>query len=610
VSDLVLARNALARRLRDIAAGAEADSAFERLSAFVGEMHEAVSRTRMQRLETLFAPLPRFVRDLVRDSGKDVTLELQGGDVELDRELIEIIRDPLTHLVRNAIDHGIESGSARIAAGKPSEARLRIEARQAGNQIVVEVSDDGRGIDPDAVASKAVASGAVTAERAKAMSRAARTALIFQPGLSTAEAASDLSGRGVGLDIVRANVERIGGRIEVRSEPGQGTCFALRVPLTLSIMPGLIVETGGQTFAIPRSAIEEIVRGSAVQVEHLGGAAVATVRGRRFPVLTIEQLTRGPAASADSPRFLVLLKTIAGGFFALAVEAVHDHEELVVKPASPAVGATGLYAGTTLSDEGSPILLLDPTGIAAHAGVIAGPTAPEAPAEQTATRRPPALLFTSLCGARRAVPLGAVERIEEVPAGAVHRSAGRLHVTLGTRILPLAGCSTLPASETLKILRLGDGAAELAYAALAVAETAEMPPTWTPPPEPGELAGVALVGGEPTELLDLHWLFASFGTSSGPRVRARCVIAGDGAWAEAFLRPLVESAGYDVTLTAHGGSGPVDLVILVDDDESVPDNLGRVLKLRRTPEPRSKSDESIHCYDRAAILGALAAMGG
>jgi two-component system chemotaxis sensor kinase CheA len=366
VSALAGARDDLARELRKAGLNGPVDAAFERLSTTVGDLRDTISRTRMQRLDQLFAALPRMVRDLAAELGREVVLELEGGDVELDRETIEVIRDPITHIIRNAVDHGIEPPAQRRALGKPAAGTLRIGARQSGNQIVIEASDDGAGIDGDRIAAWAVESGLVSGAEAAALSPAARLDLIFRPGLSTAREVSAISGRGVGMDVVRANIARIGGVAEVQSRPGAGTRVTLRVPLTLTIVPALIVSIGGQRFAIPRSAVDEITAvGPDARIERLATGMRAIVRGRRLPFVDGASVLFGDDADAPGPAdVLVLLRPGGGGTYALAVSACHDHAELVVKPAAPEVTATGLYAGKTLPDSGPPMLLLDPAGIA------------------------------------------------------------------------------------------------------------------------------------------------------------------------------------------------------------------------------------------------------
>ena len=260
VSDMVLARNELARRLRVTETAVEVDGAFERLSGIIAEMRDAVTRTRMQRIENLFVALPRMVRDLSAELNKQVLVDIEGGDVELDREMIEMIRDPLTHIIRNAVDHGIEKPAERLKAGKREIGLLSVCARQSGNQILIDIIDDGKGIDGAKLVQKAVAAGVVEAAEGSRLSPREQLALVFEAGLSTAKEVTAISGRGVGMDVVRSNIERIGGTVEVDSTPGTGTRMTLRVPLTLTIIPALTVSIGSQHFAIPRAAIDEIVR--------------------------------------------------------------------------------------------------------------------------------------------------------------------------------------------------------------------------------------------------------------------------------------------------------------------------------------------------------------
>src|SRR4051794_25129688 len=445
VSDMVLARNELARRLRESASDVPVDGAFERLSSIIAEMRDAITRTRMQRIENLFVALPRMVRDLSADLGKQVLVDIEGGDVELDREMIEMIRDPLTHIVRNAVDHGIEKPADRLKAGKREIGILAVSARQSGNQILIDIHDDGRGIDGKKLVEKAITAGIIDKAAGAQLSPREQLALIFEAGLSTAKQVTSISGRGVGMDVVRSNIERIGGIVEVDSKPGQGTHMILRVPLTLTIIPALTVSIAGQHFAIPRSAIDEIVRanGESVVLEHLGGAGVATIRGRRVPEVSLAKILGIQSGIDEKDRTLIVLRPAGGDVYALSVDRIHDHEELVVKPAAPAVMATGLYAGTTLADDGSPILLFDPAGLAEVGGIKLETHERAARiAENSALAESfsaPVLLFRGLDGARRAIRLAVVDRIEEVPADSIREAAGQLRVQLGEAILPLAG---------------------------------------------------------------------------------------------------------------------------------------------------------------------------
>jgi two-component system chemotaxis sensor kinase CheA len=611
VSDLVLARNELARRIR---AGGDSEmmAAFDRVSVTVADLRDGITRTRMQRIDNLFAPLPRMVRDVCAQTGKQAALEIDGGDVEIDREMLEMIRDPLTHIIRNAIDHGIESPAVRLKAGKNVVGRLSVCARQAGNQILLEVSDDGAGIDGDKLAARAVAAGVLTAERAERLGEAEKHALVFEPGLSTAAAVTGLSGRGVGMDVVRANVERIGGVVEIESRAGKGVLLTLKAPLTLTIIPALTVGAGGQVYAVPRSAIEEIVRvkGGGIRVESVGGAAFATVRGRRLPLVHLrESLGREPCED-PSGQSLVLLRPAGADLYALAVDDIRDHEELVVKPAAPAVMSAGLYAGTTIGDDGRPVLLLDPPGIAARAGLTLqrGRAQAEAPPAPAAEQGPAALLFNTLAGRKRLVPVAAVQRIEDVRAEAVQLSAGRLHVVLGDSLLPLEGCGSAVPDRSIRVLRLGDGHEEIAYGLADVVDILPLPPGLIPAAEPGEVSAVVLVDGEQAELLDLHWLFAR---QSGRRpareaagaARPVCVIPAGDPFMDSILRPLVESAGYTVLACGDPGSESASVVISGEEAGTPAPSGARSVRIHASAEG---PEGSVHRYDREALLAALA----
>ena len=613
VSDMVLARNELARRLRVSATEVAVDGAFERLSAIIAEMRDAITRTRMQRIENLFVALPRMVRDLSAELGKQVLVDIEGGDVELDREMIEMIRDPLTHIIRNAVDHGIETPAERLKSGKREIGLLCVSARQSGNQILIDIQDDGRGIDGKRLVEKAVANGVLDKAEAAQLGPREQLALIFEAGLSTAKQVTAISGRGVGMDVVRSNVERIGGIVEVDSTPGQGTRMTLRVPLTLTIIPALTVSVAGQNFAIPRSAIEEIVRatGESVTLEHLGGAGVATIRGRRVPEVSLAAILGITSDAAEQDRTLIVLRPAGGDVYALSVDRIHDHEELVVKPAAPAVMATGLYAGTTLADDGSPILLFDPAGLAQVGGVKLeaqerAARIAEGPAA-AALKAVPVLLFRGLDGGRRALRLAVVDRIEEVPVEAVRKAAGQLRVQLGDAILPLAGAQPNElGGDRLRLFRLNDGTREIAYAFREVIDFAAIEHDVIHAESAGEVSGVSLIGGEPAELLDAHWLFATHsGSAARPAEALVCRLPGDDPWMQNMLRPIVEAAGYRVI--GDGDEGEADLVIA--SQGAAVDEAARTIWLRAEAEPTGKKDESIYRYDRAGLLMALKSAG-
>lgn len=616
VSDMVLARNDLAHRLRQAGTQPTIDGPFERLTTILSDVRDAITRMRMQRIETLFGALPRLVRDLSSELGKQVMIDLDGGDVELDREMIETIRDPLTHLIRNAIDHGIEAPSARLGSGKREIGLIAIAARQSGNTINIVIADDGRGLDEDRIAAKAIATGLVTAAERASMPRDKILNLIFEPGFSTAETVSTVSGRGVGLDVVRQNLEKVGGSIRVASTPGEGTSFTLHIPLTLSIIAGLTVEVGGHRFAIPQSYVEEIVQASAraLDLTRVGETALITFRGHRVPCLMLAEVLGLEAAEAREPT-LVMLRLASGDLFALAVEGIHGHGDLVVKPLAPAVMKTGLYAGSTLLDDGQPVLLLDVANIAAQANLVSDTRArvlsalEDDSAAATASAADRAMLFTDFAGRRAAVRLELVQRIETVAATAIDRSSTRPRVVIDGMILPLVGLPDAPLAQTkLRLLRLSDGACELLHAVREVEDAVELTEALHPVPEDPLAEAMTLIDGQPVTLIDAHALFARHGEAPQAANRPRCTLP-DGEWARTILAPLVTGAGYEIVPANE--AGPDTVGILFEDVYEAAEALGRplpntVIRLRDQPDAPPAS-ETIYRYDREGLMAALVA---
>ena len=616
MSEMVLARNELARRLRDTGVEPAVEAALERLSHTVAEMRDTVTRTRMQKIDALFSALPRMVRDTAAELGKTVLLSIEGSEVELDREMIEMMRDPLVHIIRNAIDHGIESPAERRAVGKREHGRLVVSARQSGNQIIVEIIDDGRGIDTGRLIAKYAAISGRSERELAGLSDRAKAELVFEPGLSSKDKATSISGRGVGMDVVRANIEQIGGRIELNSTFGKGLAITIHVPLTLSIIPTIVVGVKGQRFALPRQAVEEIVRvrGDAIRVDMLGDTPIATVRERRLPMIALDAML-GLADRAADPVMLAIV-AVAGGSYALAVDEVHDTEELVIKPAPPAVMATGLYAGQTLPDTGRPMLLLDGSGLAAKAGLRFGRAAPEDIVEAAPAGAPAltTLLFIDLDGVRRAVPLDVVDRVEPATASAVRFTAAKLRLTIDGSVVPLAtlagdAAQTLIAARpSISVLRMADGLAEIGYPIAEAMDIVEIAEPMLPAAVAGPIAGLVMVDGEPVELLDVHWLFAHAAdehvASQAPPL---CLFAGGEArWMENFLRPVLEASGYRVASALPAGEAPA-VVLAMEGDEIAVD--APVVRLRAEVAGRGRRD-SIYRYDRSALLAAVAARAG
>lgn len=501
VSDLVLARNELARCLR--AGGGDdvrMDSAFERVSAAIGDVRESIARTRMQPIEKLFATLPRLVRDTASVTGKSVELRIEGSDVEIDREMIEAIRDPLTHIVRNAIDHGIEHDVERRQQKKPGQGQLVVTACQSGNQVSITVADDGRGIDVARLIEKAVAGDVISRAKADSLSHEAATQLIFAPGLSTADTVTDISGRGVGMDVVRANVERLGGAIGIDNRPGIGLSITLRVPLTLSIMNALLVEAGGQGFAIPRASIDEIVsvKSASVRLEDVGGGQIAVVRGR---MLSVVSLARVLDLTDERPSHLAIIELPGGSRYALGVTNMRDHEELVVRPSAPALAALGVFAGQTLPDNGVPVLVLDPVGIGERAGIDGSLRHDQRPEDVLglAPKQGSMLTFEGLDGVVRGVRARLVDHIADAESSDFVGVGDASYLTVDGTLIPVVKDGTIPGDGRVAVLHLVTEGASVAYPVRGVQD---LWPIGSVAPVSDDVAeGFVLVEGRPIELI-------------------------------------------------------------------------------------------------------------
>lgn len=616
VSDMVLARNDLAHRLSQAGNQPTIDGPFERLTTILSDVRDAITRMRMQRIETLFSALPRLIRDLSSELGKQVQLDLEGGDVELDREMIETVRDPLTHLIRNAIDHGIENAAERIAAGKDEIGSISIAARQSGNKISIVVSDDGKGLNEASIVEKAIANGVITASQSESMSRAEIVDLIFEPGLSTAETVSSVSGRGVGLDVVRANLEKVGGDIKVSSTPGMGTLFFMQVPLTLSIIAGVTVTVGSQRFAIPQSYVEEIVHlgSEAIEFTRVGETGLVTFREQRTPCLLLSNVLGVRAEVKETDATLVLLRLASGDLFALAVDSISNICDLVVKPLPRSIMATQLYGGSTLLEDGQPILVLDIPLIAQNHGLVSETRSPvkrkgEETGAAASVKARSAMLFTDFAGRRSAIRLDLVQRIETIEQSAISENSGETRAVLDGTLLPLIGLpERAPPQDRLRLLRLSDGTSDLLYAVREVDDAIDLVDEIKPALGDPLLEGFTLVDGSPIAVLDGHELFARYGEAPTAASKPTCLVP-DTEWARTILAPLVESAGYEVS---HDEAVEHGIAIIIDDEGADPsgtDAAQSVIRLRTHPDPQG-NDETIYRYDREGLMSALRQVAG
>ena len=442
VGELVLTRNQI---LQVTASDPNMTMLTRRLDKVTADLRESVMVSRMQPVSNIFSKVPRLVRDLSEALGKRVRLQVEGQDTGLDKSLLEAIKDPLTHVVRNALDHGIETPAVREAAGKNPEGVLRLKALQQGSHVVVEVSDDGNGISVERIRKKAIERGLITKERADALTERELLQLIFLPGFSTAVEVTNVSGRGVGMDVVRTNVEKIGGTVEIDSHAGVGTTMRLRIPLTLAIVPALIVRSMGQSFAVPQAALTELVHvpgeSASRLIEWMENAALYRLRGKLLPLVFLDRLLGANVDKDSAPkvdRFIAVLD-VDGLRYGLVVEGLADPEEVVVKPLSAVLKEIGVYSGATVLGNGSLALILDPGAMASRAGVRAVKDAKEEEAETAAEEAGARqdFLVVDIVGRPAAVPLEKVVRIEQMPLARVEFAGSRRVLQINGELLPL-----------------------------------------------------------------------------------------------------------------------------------------------------------------------------
>ena len=593
VSELVLTRNQLLQLAR-----AKGDAALtvplQRLSHITSDLQEGVMKTRMQPIGNAWAKLPRLVRDLGIELGKKIVLEMRGAETELDRQVLELIRDPLTHMVRNSADHGIEAPEQRRAAGKPETGRIMLNACHEGGQIVIEVSDDGRGLSVEKIRAKAIAQGLATEAELAQMSEREILRFIFRPGFSTASQVTSVSGRGVGMDVVKTNVERIGGTIDLRSREGQGTTFIIKIPLTLAIVSALIVEAAGERFAIPQISVVELVRVSgggataadaqAPRLERIKDAPVLRLRDRLLPLVSLADLLRldrpeGGATAAEEG--FVVVTQVGAHVFGIIVDGVFDTEEIVVKPVAPILRHVTVFSGNTILGDGSVIMILDPHGIARATGVArddggeeaAGGGAVDADhsglgaAALRSDARTAMLLFRAGGEATpKAVPLGLVARLEHIPRERIELSGGMPVVQYRGQLMPLVplaaeGWSPKAAESggQQAVLVFNDRDRAMGLMVDEILDVVEEPlriERGAAAQRPGFL-GSAVLQGKATDVIDTAWWLRQAGEDwFAPRTATdepgrgdapRILVVEDSAFFRHLVVPALSAAGYAVT---------------------------------------------------------------
>ncbi len=453
IGELVLARNQLLQLAND-RRDAEFIVPAQRLNIITSELQAGVMKTRMQPIGSVWQRLPRVVRDLSVALGKQIRIEVDGAETELDRTILEAIKDPLTHIVRNSVDHGLEMPEARVEAGKSAEGVLLLRAYHESGKITIEISDDGGGIDPAKIRAKALSSGILTAEAASRISDREILACIFSPGFSTAAAVTNISGRGVGMDVVKTNIEKIGGAVEIHSEVGRGTTIRIKIPLTLAIIPALVVMSTGQRYVIPQVNLVELVRLDASElsqkIEMIHGVPVYRLRGRLLPIVDLSDVLGGGSGgdiessmqSSRSRSVNIVVLQADGQAFGLIVDGVHDTQEIVVKPLGKQLRDIRVFAGATIMGDGKLSLILDVVGLAREAGVMKEQgdrpiTSRGTNPHDAAVGGQTTLVIVQVGAEQTAVPLEKIARLERFEANTVERSQGRSVVQYRDEILPL-----------------------------------------------------------------------------------------------------------------------------------------------------------------------------
>jgi two-component system chemotaxis sensor kinase CheA len=547
VGELVLARNQLLQISNTIEdPGLQAVS--QRMNLIATELQEEVMKTRMQPIGNIWAQFPRTVRDVALGCGKEVEIQMEGKETELDKTIIEAIKDPLTHLVRNSVDHGIELPEVRVKTGKSRVGRLILRAFHEGGQVNIEISDDGAGLSGDRIRKKAVERGVVTAEQAARMTEREIFNLIFLPGFSTAEKVTNVSGRGVGMDVVKTNVEKIGGLVDLQSTLGQGTTVRVKIPLTLAIIPALVVTCAGERYTIPQVNLLELVRleaeDASTAIEMVHGVPVYRLRGRLLPLVYLNRelhlAETSPGANHDDAVNLVVLQA-DDRQFGLVVDEINDTEEIVVKPLRKQLRTVKTFAGSSIMGDGKVALILDVLGLAQRANVVSEaherPISEKADSAATASDKQTFLLFAGLGDSRMAIPLSTLARLEEFPVSQVEMSGNQWVTQYRGQILPLVrlagvleerrhrlrALQALPAADAgpLQVLVLNHEARSFGLVVERILDIVEArADVRSKATRPAILYSV-VIGKRVTELLDIPALLQIAGVSSSPDQAAK-----------------------------------------------------------------------------------------
>lgn len=519
VGELVLTRNQILQfnaEREDVALNATS----QRLNLITTELQEGVMKTRMQPIGVVWNKFPRVVRDMSVALGKQILLEMDGAETELDRTIIEAIKDPLMHLIRNSCDHGIEMPDVRVRSGKSAQGKLTLRAFHEGGQVNIEIGDDGAGIDVARVKQKAIENGILRPEQADKLSEREAVNLIFQPGFSTAKAVTNISGRGVGMDVVKSHIEKIGGIVDVFSRPGEGATVKIRIPLTLAIIPGLVVTSSGERFVIPQVSLLELIRleGDAAgkHIEYVHGTPVYRRRGSLLPIAYLNDVL-GLGAEEEPEVVSMVVLQAEDRQFGLVVDGINDTQEIVVKPLGKQLKGLTLYSGATIMGDGRVALILDVLGIGQSSGVFdekrEQARVTEKQKAQNALEQQRLLLFRAGKFERLALPLSLVARLEEFPQSSIEHASGGRVVQYRDRILPLVPLESVLdygaedsglAADPVQVVVFNDGTRSIGMVVDEIVDVIEEAAKIRKKSERKGILGSAVVGKKVTDFLDLN----------------------------------------------------------------------------------------------------------
>jgi two-component system chemotaxis sensor kinase CheA len=567
VSELVLTRNQLLQMVRG-----KDDSEFatplQRLSHITTDLQEGVMKTRMQPIGNAWAKLPRIVRDLSVEMNKKIDLQMLGAETELDRQVLELIKDPLTHMVRNSADHGLEGTEERKKIGKPEVGKIVLNAFHEGGHIIIEISDDGRGLNLDRIKQKAVQNGLASESELEALTPQQIYQFIFKAGFSTAEKVTSVSGRGVGMDVVRTNIERIGGTVELKSQPGKGSSFVIKIPLTLAIVSALIVECAVERFAIPQISVLELVRvtsNSEHGIEMINNAPVLRLRDRLLPLVSLKRLLKLAESDEEQQETFIVVTQVGTYTFGIIVDRVFDTEEIVVKPVAPILRHISMFSGNTILGDGSVIMILDPNGIAGATGESAMMGAGTRDAEAQVVRESHADRKTSLLVFRaggedlKAVPLALVARLEEIEVKDIEHSHGKPMVQYRGHLMPLIaidGIMNFRDEGRQPVLVFSDKEHTMGLVVDEIVDIVEDRLKVELSADNPGIIGTAVIAGKATTIIDAgYYLPQAFGDWFGRNDKEfgnadyhqpRVLLVDDSPFFRNLLTPLLSVAGYEV----------------------------------------------------------------